>query len=191
MMLSNVKRLLVAALAPFAIACVEPYHARKLAAPNPFTRPGCKLVVESINYDRLMVGEEPLPQYMSEKKAESQDSLQKDLEASSGRFYARITSENSVLTQPKRAAVPDNTFMLRSYMTKWEPGFYAVVASQPAEMNIVVDVVDSGGNVVDEIVVNGAGGAGFASGDRMRELADMMGSNVNRYIEKRWLCAPR
>lgn len=176
-------------LAPLAIACGKPYQVVKFATPNPFTKPGCKLAVEEIHYDKLMVGDKTVPQYMSEKKAETQDSFQTDMAESSGRFVERIKSENSALTLPG-AGTPDNSFVLRAYMTEWEPGFYAYVASHAAEMNVVVDVVDSGGNIVDEIIVRGQTGAGVeGSGTRMRHLAERMGSHVNRYLEDRWLCA--
>ncbi|GEM_PF-2956966 len=180
---------LVMVLAPLAIACGKPYQVVKFATPNPFVKPGCKLAVEEIHYDKLMVGDKTVPQYLSEKKDTSQDSFQKDLVDSSGRFVERVKGDNVVISLPQGAA-PDNTFTLRSFMTEWEPGFYAYVASRKAEMNIVVDVVDSGGNILDEIIVRGSVGAGMeGSGSRMRSLAERLGHHISSYIEDRWLCA--
>ncbi len=174
-------------LAPLAIACGKPYQVVKFSAPNPFTKPGCKLAVEPLHYDKLMVGDKTVPQYLSEKKDETQDKFQADLADSSTRFVERVRSDNASLTIP--GGTPDNTFILRAFMTEWEPGFYAYVASHASEMNIVVDVVDQGGNILDEIIVRGRMGAGMeGSGTRMRGLAERMGRNVSSYLEERWMC---
>lgn len=177
-------------LAPLAIACGKPYQVVKFATPNPFVKPGCKLAVEEIHYDKLMVGDKTVPQYLSEKKDSSQDSFQQDMVDSSGRFVERVKSDNVGITLPN-GGTPDNTFVLRAFMTEWEPGFYAYVASHRAEMNIVVDVVDNGGNILDEIIVRGSVGAGMeGSGSRMRSLAERLGHAVHAYIDDRWMCAP-
>ncbi len=176
-------------LAPLAIACGKPYQVVRFATPNPFVKPGCKLAVEEIHYDKLMVGDKTVPQYMSEKGGDQQASFQTDMVESSARFVERVKGDNVVISLPQGAA-PDNTFILRAFMTEWEPGFYAYVASHKAEMNIVVDVVDSGGNILDEIIVRGTVGAGMeGSGSRMRNLAERLGHHISSYIEDRWLCA--
>lgn len=182
---------LAIALGSLAIACGKPYQVVRLATPNPFVKPGCKLAVEDLHYDRLMIGDKTPPQYLSEKKEETQDKFQADLADTSARFVGRFRTDNPAIAVPPGTA-GDNTFTLRAFMTQWEPGFYAYVASQSAQMNIVVDVVDSGGNVLDEIIVHGAQGSGFeGSGTRMRSLGERLGHYVTAYIRDRWVCAPQ
>ena len=186
------KKLLTAAIliAPLAVACGgRPYQVVKFANPNPFTKAGCKIAVEDLHVDKLMVGDKPVAQYAAEKKDKSAESFDGDLRDSNARFVERL--KEGVPGLFMQGGTPDNTFTLRASMTEWEPGFYAYVASHRAEMHIVVDIVDPGGNVLDEIIVTGSQGSGMeGSGSRMRSLATRLGHYVDAYLEDRWLCRP-
>jgi len=182
----------------------EPYEVVRYATPNPFESPGCKLVVEDIDYDRLRVGNKSVTEYEAGKKGTAAGSFAEDLDEASRDFVDSIKERYPELFEP--GGDPANTFIMRPRMTRWEPGFSVGAAprginpSRDSEMNIVVDVVGPGGDVLDEIVVSGAAVAhqgGLVDGTlvttggatlRMHELAARMGKNVGKYIKERWSC---
>lgn len=181
----------------------QAYEVVKSRAPNPFTRAGCKVVLEPMTHDSLMVGSKTVGQYEGEKGETVAASFEQDLDDANRRFAAALEEGTPDLFEPSGRA-PDNTFIMRPRMTVWEPGF-KVTSTTPSvprdsEMTILVDVVGPGGDVLDEIRLNGTeavhdepaidltfvhtGGATL----RMHELATRLGKNVSRYIDHRWSC---
>lgn len=165
--------------------CGAPYQFIAHAEPSPFTRPGCRVTLEPVHVDQLMVGGKPVAQYVAEKKAESADSFDGDLRQSDELFHQRIIDEHGSLFMP---GAPDNTFVIRPVFTHWEPGFYAVITSQPGVAEMVVDVLSPAGQVLDRISIKTAAND-MSSGGRMRAALRSAGHAVSRYIEDNWMCA--
>ncbi len=178
----------------------------KAATPNPFTRPGCKVVLEPIDHAKLVVGRKTVAEYEGDKSETVAASFEQDLDDASAKLAEAIKEGNADLFE---LGLPGNTFTLRPKMTKWEPGFDVQSSNidlhglgRDAEMAIVVDIVDVTGNVVEENGVEGSEAVlresrvldmnpvdTSGASRRMRTLATRLGKNIARYISERMSCA--
>jgi hypothetical protein len=159
------------------------------AAPNPFTRVGCRAVLEPIHSEQLLVGSMPEAAYIQQKQGASQDSYMVDKQESANEYAGAIMSEHAPLFTPGGA--PDNTFSIRTTWTHWEPGFVGFV-SKPSIADFLVDVVAANGQLLDRFDFETAVGASLynpSSGGRMRSALKRAGHVVAAYINDNWLCA--
>ena len=109
-------------LAPLAVACGKPYVVVRAANPNPFSRPGCKVVVEDVQMDKLVVGGKTDAEYFADKKPEAQASYQEDKAAFAALFRTELMNRRGDLVGPPPAS-GDNTFVMRPHFVFWEPGY--------------------------------------------------------------------
>lgn len=177
-------------LAPLAIACGgKPYVVVRAANPNPFVRPGCRVVVEDVQMDKLQVGGKTDAEYFADKKPEAQQKYQEDKAAFAALFRNELLNRRGDLVGPPPAS-GDNTFVMRPHFVFWEPGYDVWVSSRPAEGTLVIDVLDpTGQNVLDEIRTTAKAG-GFASGSKMRYIGEILAGYTARYLKDRFICAP-
>ena len=167
---------------PVLAGCGAPYKFMAHAEPNPFVRPGCRVVMEPLRVDQLIVGEKPVAQYTGEKSASSADSFDNDLRAANELMHAQVIAENGSLFLP---GAPDNTFVMRSMFTHWEPGGFF---SGAAVADVMVDVLSPTGQTLDRIAIQRKG-SDYSSGGRMRIAFRKVGDVINRYIADNWMCA--
>ena len=179
------RALYFAFLGPLLTGCGASYKLVAHTEPNPFMRPGCRLVVEPLHVDQLVVGNKPVAQYMAEKKAESADSFDQDLRTADQIFHGRLAEDHGSLFMP---GTPDNTFLMRPVFVHWEPGFYAVFASGPGVAHLMIDVLSPSGQILDRVEVDKRA-SDFSSGGRMRVAFKKVGAAVSDYIQDNWMCA--
>lgn len=185
----NNRLVLALVLAPLAVACGKPYVVVRAANPNPFTRPGCKLVVEDVQMDKLVVGGKTDAEYFADKKPEAQASYQEDKAAFAALFRTELMNRRGDLVGPPPAS-GDNTYVMRPHFVFWEPGYNIGISSRAAEATIVIDVLDpTGQNILDEIRTTAKAG-GFASGSKMRATGEILAGYTARYLKDRFICAP-
>jgi len=170
----------------FVTGCGASYRMVAHAEPSPFTRPGCRLVVEPLHVDQLIVGDKPVAQYAGEKNADSADSFDADLHAADQILHERIGLAQGALFMP--GGTPDNTFVMRPVFVHWEPGFYAVFAARPGEARLMFDVLSPSGQVLDRFAVEKRA-SDFSSGGRMRKVFEKVGAAASDYLADNWLCA--
>jgi hypothetical protein len=173
------RKLFLAAI-PLMVGCGAPYKFVAHAEPNPFTRPGCRAVIEPLHVEHLIVGEKPVQQYAAEKSAESADSFDNDLRASNMIFHDRIAEEHGGLFMP---GTPDNTFVIRPVWIHWEPG--SVFSN--ARAGLLVDVIGPNNSTLDRISIETTAGD-YSSGGRMRLAMKKAGRAVSVYISDNWVC---
>ena len=170
--------------------CGRPYNMEAQAAPNPFTRPGCRAVVEPIHTDRMLVGSMPEPMYIAQKKDSSADSYMVDKQESDALFHQQIINEHPTLFAPGNS--PDNTFIIRTSWTHWEPGTVAGFGPHPSVADFFVEVLTSTGQPLDRFDFQTQVNASLfnpSSGGRMRSALKKAGSIVAGYINDNWVCA--
>jgi hypothetical protein len=186
----NAKLAGLASLALLTVACGPAYTVVHQATPNPFTQPGCKLAVAPLTFEGLQVGEKSEAQYLSEKDDGQRSSFEEDKKATSEAFMSRVASKNPALFV--QAAGAPNTFVLRSNLAFWEPGFYAVMASKAAEGIFKIQITDPGGNVLDEIRVTASVPSTLttpSTGQRMRLVGEDAADRTTKYLRERFVCA--
>ena len=180
----------IAFIALFVCGCGRPYNMEAQAAPNPFTRPGCRVMLEPIHTDRLLVGSMPEPMYLAQKRDSSADSYMVDKQESEGLFRQRIADDHPTLFAPGNS--PDNTFIIRPMWTHWEPGTVVGWGPHPSVADFLVEVLTSSGQMLDRFDFQTAVSASIynpSSGGRMRSALKKAGAVVSRYIDDNWLCA--
>lgn len=171
-------------------ACARPYNMELQAAPNPFTRPGCRAIVEPIHTERMLVGSMPEPMYIAQKKDSSADSYMVDKQESDGLFHQQIIDEHGALFAPGNS--PDNTFIIRPSWTHWEPGTVVGFGPHPSVADFFVEVLTQNGQVLDRFDFQTQVNASMfnpSSGGRMRSALKKAGTVVSRYINDNWACA--
>jgi hypothetical protein len=178
--------LVVASASVMIIGCGPPYEFVQHAVPSPFTRPGCRAVLEPIHSEQLLVGDKPEAQYVAEKKEKSADSYMQDKADSQAAFGEIIMSDHPDLFGAPGA--PDNTFTIRPVWVHWEPGFYAYVVNRPGQADFVVDVIAPNGQTLDRIGIHRKWG-GMSAGGRMRGAIQSVGHAFSAYISDNWFCA--
>ncbi len=166
------------------IACGPPYQLIQHAEPNPFVRPGCRVVVEPIHTEQLRVGEKSEAEYVSGKGDDSAASYMNDKQVSDAALHQRIADDHPMLFLP---GARDNTFIVRPMWLHWEPGYYAVVASAPGKANFMVEVLAPSGQTLDRMLIETRYGD-FSSGGRMKGALRKVGAAVSAYIADSWAC---
>ena len=164
------------------VGCGAPYHYVAHAEPNPFTRLGCRAVVEPVHAERLVVNDEPVLVWLREKSPESAASFDADVRASNIEFQREIYERNASLFLP---GTPDNTFVIQPWFMHWTPG--GVFGR--AEANVVVDVLAPGDrHLLDRITIDTRAGE-LSSGARMRTSLRSAGKAAAAYVNDNWPCA--
>lgn len=178
--------LLVCLFSLFALAgCGPPWIVRSQASPNPLL--GQKsFAVKAIDYTGLRVGEKTEEGYLAEKDAESRGNWSGDKTGMNDEFFNKL---REVAKDGGIDVVPgtDAEYVIEPRVPWIEPGFYAVVASKPSEVQMIVRIT-KGGQVVDEIELKHNTGASMtnpAVGNRLRDDAEAIGAYVGEYLVQR------
>jgi hypothetical protein len=172
----------------FSIGCAsQPLYQRvNFAEPNPFTKPGCKLTVERINADHLIVEGRPEGEWLAGKTPQQQSSYQQDKLTGEARFDRYLRKKRTSVLAPV-GTTGDNVFVLKPAFNDWDPGQVGFGANA-AKARMVFDVLDSDGRVVDEFTYHG-GVAAYSTGERMWGALEVAGWAVDEYLRDRWACA--
>lgn len=173
---------LVLATALVLAACGHHWVIVRQAAPSPFG-PGAKVFVDRVSLEGLMVGEKTEAEWMSEKKAGTQDSWEGDKQAMNEEFMQAFYDKAkgvALNTTPQQGS-----FIVRAHFVHYEPGFYAYVVNHDAIIDADFFILDPAGNVLDEIKLKGSAG-GVSAGGRARSCAAQIGAAGGDYVRQRF-----
>jgi hypothetical protein len=172
-------------------ACGPSWTVVRQASPNPFVG-NRQWAIHPMDYRELRVGGGTEARHLSDKSPEQIASWEEDKAAIDGAFRRELTSEaGASLLAPGGAP-----FAIAPRITFIEPGFYAVVASRPAQVDLTLRILDARNAVLDEILfecTEGAGGTtvngipvtNLSSGDRLRNCGERLGGQVAEYLRAR------
>jgi hypothetical protein len=183
--LGFLKASVVAALACMALGCGPRWTVIQQAVPDPFFNQR-QFFIEPVHSERLFVGELSEPVYLSGKTPEQQASWQSDKQDMITRYSKGLMSDGEGLLFPTQPT--PSTFIVRPIVDSVEPGFYAFVASHPTEVEMRVELLTPSGQLLDAISIRSAIAASMfnaASGTRMRQAAEDLGSVTAEYLKTR------
>ncbi len=174
--------LLAASSLVFAVGCGPKWVVVKQANPNPMSA-SSKFVVQKPTLDaNFRVGSKTEQEWMSEKKAETQDKWEGDKAAFAEKIIEGFMGEkDSILVENAAGA---GIFGIRTRIVHYEPGHNIGISSAPATMDGIVEFTDANGGVVDEIRIHTKGG-GFSSGGAGRDCARQIGTIAAKYLKER------
>jgi hypothetical protein len=175
-------------IAAFTAGCASRplYQPVSFTEPNPFTKPSCKLAIEDIHSDHLMVEGKTEAEWLAGKGPQQQASYQEDKRTGQAKLTAYLQKRLAALLVPAGAS-GDNVFVLRPVFTDWDPGAYG---NRPGMARMTFDVLDAAGKVLDQFTFQG-NVFGFSSGERMWGAYITAGWAVEQYLGNRWHCAAR
>ncbi|MFO0757288.1 MAG: hypothetical protein U0359_12405 [Byssovorax sp.] len=159
------------------------------AAPNPFL--GVKKVaVLPIDYTGLRVGAKTEAAYVSSKEDKQAESFQEDKAGINEEFTrALIARAADQGIEVVLASGPGQApFEIRPAIQFLEPGFYAVVASKPSQVNMTVQITSADGRVLDELTAAEVVPADItnpSSGGRYRSAGKALGAALGKYLAER------
>lgn len=167
-------------LSLLAAGCGPRWQVVKQADPNPLTA-SSKFAVDKVALDSLRIGSKSEAEWMSDKDADTKQKWEGDKTGMSDSFSTGFDKARDPLG---RVTDKSGAFVVRARFDRYEPGFYAGVASGNAEIEATVDIVDANGNVVDEFHTK-AVAAGMSAGQRARDCAEQIGATTAKYLKKR------
>jgi hypothetical protein len=183
----NRRVFLLASLSLLALAgCGPPWVVRAQASPNPLLGQK-RFAVKSIDYTGLRVGEKTEEGYLAEKDADSRSNWAGDKTGMNDEFFNKLRSgakDAGIEVVPGE----DADYVIEPRVPWIEPGFYAVVASKPSEVQMTVRILDRSGALVDEIEMRHQTAASMtnpAVGNRLRDDAEAIGGYMAKYLEQR------
>jgi hypothetical protein len=173
------------AFAAVAMGCGPSWTVIAQTVPNPLVNQH-EFFIEPVHADHLVVGDKPEAVYLADKTPEQQASWQTDKIDMITHFAEGLIAEGESFDFPTQPS--PTTFIVRAIVEFVEPGFYAVVAAHPTELDVRVEILAPTGQVVDVIglhVVVPAGMTNAASGTRMRQAAANAGQITADYLKSR------
>lgn len=158
--------------------CGVPWTVVSQASPSPM-KATSRFTVQKMTFENLQVGEKSDAKYASEKEAETAQAWQGDKEEMAAAFATALSEE------AEHVSLGDGgDFVVQVNCGFIEPGYYAYVASAPAEIKVRVKIVDRQGNLVDEIAITTSAGD-MAKRTRLRNAARRAGAATAEYLKKR------
>ena len=169
---------LVLATALVLGGCGVPWNVVSQAAPNPM-QPQSKFTVQKLSFENLQVGEKSDKQYAGEKEDKTANAWEGDKVEMSEAFAHGFTEDQAPLQ-----AGDNGDFVVQVNCGFIEPGFYAYVASAPAEIHVRAKIMDKAGKLVDEIEIV-TKSSDMAKRTRLRNAARLGGEALAKYLHKR------
>ncbi len=167
----------------FFTGCSTHWRVVKQAEPNPL-RGKKNFAVAAINYRGLRVGELTEQSYLATKKPEKRSKWVGDKRAINAKFAETLVSE-------AREAGLDvdaggiGTFTIYPRVHFVEPGWYAFTYRKPGQIRMRLVIVDSQGDVVDEIKLRASSESSATVRGRFEDVAEDLGSIVADYLKER------
>ncbi len=178
------------ALTALLTGCGPRWQVIAQAAPNPF-RGQSRFAVLPIDYTNLTIGQKSEAQYLAEKEPEQRASFLEDKVGINQEFARALIEEAQsagIVVVP--ATGPGSApFEIRPHISFIEPGFYAVVAAAPSEVQMSVQITLPNGQILDEIALTSRTSGGLdvtaSSGGRLRRDGNRLGNWVAKYLIER------
>jgi hypothetical protein len=164
------------------VGCGPSFVVLRQAAPNPFLgKPAFAL--EPVRYDGLTVGDKPEQAYLAEKDAKTQEGFQGDKVGMNEKFAERLTARPGAIQLGAQGG-----WIIRPVIYKVEPGSFNGFVNIPTTVRMHLQLVDSAGQVLDEVDLHGTVGADIyhpSAGQRMRDATMQIADQASRYINFR------
>lgn len=170
--------LFLAAFTLFVGGCGTPWKVVSQASPNPM-QTSSKFTVQKLTFENLQVGEKSDKQYAGEKEDKTANAWEGDKVEMTQAFAHGFTDAQEPLQ-----AGDGGDFVIQVNCAFVEPGYYAYVASAPAEIHVRAKIMDKSGKLVDEIDIKTASSA-MAKRTRLRDAAEHAGVALAKYLKKR------
>jgi len=168
----------LAAVALLLGGCGVPWTVVSQASPNPM-QPRSKFTVQRLGFENLQVGEKSDKQYAGEKEDKTANAWEGDKVEMTEAFAHGFTEDQEPLQ-----AGDGGDFVVQVNCGFIEPGFYAYVASAPAEIHVRAKIMDRSGKLVDEIDIV-TRSSDMAKRTRLRNSARQAGAALAGYLHKR------
>lgn len=169
---------LLATLTLLLVGCGHPWAVVSQQNPTPMQK-SSRFTVEKLGFEDLRVGEKSDQEYASEKEQKTADAWQGDKVEMQMAFAHGFTDEQEPLL-----AGDNGDFVVKVNCGFIEPGFYAYVASAPAEVRIRAKIFDRQGKLLDEIEIRTRSGD-MAKRSRLRQAAANAGAALAQYLKER------
>ncbi|HRG95628.1 MAG TPA: hypothetical protein PLR99_05205 [Polyangiaceae bacterium] len=158
--------------------CAKPWVVVSQANPNPMAATS-RFSVTKLTFDNLQVGTKSDKEYAEEKESKTADAWQGD----------KVEMTQAFATAFLDAQAPLQTgdggdFVVKVNCAYIEPGFYAYVASAPADIRIRATILNKAGAVVDEIELR-TSSSDMAKRTRLRNAARSAGAGLAKYLHER------
>lgn len=160
------------------VGCGHPWAVVSQQNPTPMQK-SSRFTVEKLGFEDLRVGEKSDQEYASEKEQKTADAWQGDKVEMQMAFAHGFTDEQEPLM-----AGDNGDFVVKVNCGFIEPGFYAYVASAPAEVRIRAKIFDRQGKLLDEIEIRTRAGD-LAKRSRLRQAAASAGAALAQYLKER------
>ncbi|UQA62404.1 hypothetical protein [Polyangium aurulentum] len=172
----------------FCVACGPSWTVVAQKTPNPFVNQRV-FAVEPMHFEGLVVGEKSEAEYLAGKDAEQQSSWTEDKRALAMMFAEHLT-QSLPQVQFVAAAPVAGPYIVRPVITFIEPGFYAGIVAQAAEVRLTLELLSPQGAVLDRVLMTSTVAATLtnpSSGGRLRAAGEGLGAQVAAYMRTRVL----
>jgi hypothetical protein len=169
------------ALAAFVLTgCGPHWVVIRQVVPNPMG-PTSPFFVRGVTLDGMRIGDTTEAEWMSQKDSSTRESWANDKVGMADEFGHGFDQGGEGLV---RAASPAGAFTVIAHYVHYEPGFYAVVAARPGQIDAVIDIIDPNGTPLDQFMTTAVCG-GFSQGQHARECSRIIGINAAKYVLSR------
>lgn len=171
----------------FAIGCGPSWTVLRETVPSPMYRKN-GFVVMPIDFTGLRVGDVTEADHMADKDADQRRDWVGDKVAMNQEYAEHLIAsahEHGLDVLPGPASAQ---FFIYPKVTWLEPGFYAYVASQPSEVEMIVRITRPDGSLIDEIMIRHSTAADMinaSSGQRLRDDAEGLGKITADYLQSK------
>jgi hypothetical protein len=159
------------------------------AQPNPLSGE-TEFAMAPLDFDDLLVGEEPEHEYVARKGDDFKEAWLSDKRAMKVLFADQLAAHAAEGGIEMSSTPDDAAFVVQASVTFIGRGYWAGMFRQRAVMMAVVNIMRPNGDLVDQIVVKETTGvhegyAAFTAGARLRRLAEKLGAHTAIYLRGR------
>ena len=168
------------------IGCGPRWQVVRQASPNPLAG-ASKFALEPVHYESIVIGGKSDADYSAGKDEKERASWMEDKRGTDVAFTSELQARGEGLMFSGMPPADQQTFIVRTSVVFWEPGYYAAVAARDSEMRINVQIIGPAG-VIDEFNVYSRIVATLynpSTGGRMRSAGKDIGAVVASYLKKR------
>jgi len=167
------------------IGCGPRWQVVRQASPNPLAG-ASKFALEPVHYESLVIGGKSDAEYSAGKDEKERASWMDDKKGTEVALLSELQARAQGLLFSGMPPADTQTFIVRTTVVFWEPGFYAV-AARDSEMRVNVQILGPAG-VIDEFTIYSRIHASMvnpSTGGRMRSAGKDVGAVVADYLKKR------
>lgn len=177
-----------ASAAAFVVGCQNPRWTRvRQASGRPF-KSETKFGVEPMHFEGMVVAGTTEEKFLATKNEDLRKLWETDRATMSQTFVDRLIAEQGLRITAAATPVEEGSYVIRTQVTKLEPGSFAGVVVQETEVHVTVLIVDAAGATADEFQLRTtvpAGATNPSTGGRLRAAANQLAVDTSKYIYAR------